>query len=124
MSVKRAMLFHLCIFLRADKGTYILKHSVEPLLYTCRCASLASLPYFPPCAHARMISRWGEGREKYLPSPHLLIIRACAHGRKYACAHGGKYGWPACESIYTSFFFFETKEKAKAQKGTLYIHIY
>ena len=24
--------------------------------------SLASQPYFPPCAHARMISGWGEGR--------------------------------------------------------------
>ena len=25
--------------------------------------SLASQPYFSPCAHARMISGWGEGRE-------------------------------------------------------------
>ena len=23
---------------------------------------VASQPYFPPCAHARMISAWGEGR--------------------------------------------------------------
>ena len=28
--------------------------------------SLASQPYFPPCAHARMISGWGEGRGKYV----------------------------------------------------------
>ena len=30
------------------------------------CVSLASQPYFPPCAHARLISGWGEGREKYV----------------------------------------------------------
>ena len=27
-----------------------------------RGISLASQPYFPPCAHAHVISRWGEGR--------------------------------------------------------------
>ena len=25
-----------------------------------------SQPYFPPCAHAREISGWGEGRGKYV----------------------------------------------------------
>ena len=34
---------------------------LEGFISTQQCDSLASQPYFFPCAHARMISGWGEG---------------------------------------------------------------
>ena len=45
-------------------GRYVVT-VVRPLVMI----SLASQPYFSPCAHA--------------PAPASLIIRACAHGEKY-----------------------------------------
>ena len=47
--------------------------------------SLASQPYFSPCAHAR--AKVGGGREgniRMFPSlPPPTFARACAHGKKY-----------------------------------------
>ena len=64
----------------ADRSTIIIPGLAPGTRYTlCACVTaqrpvfaacnihvsfpaLASQPYFPPCAYARMISGWGEGR--------------------------------------------------------------
>ena len=42
-------------------------------------SSLASQPYFPPCAHARVISGWGEGRISFLSKIIVVAYLQCLH---------------------------------------------
>ena len=78
--------------LRACANTRVKVHLVYTWSATSSmfmsCRSLASQPYFPPCAHARVISGWGERREVFSPS----LAPPTNHTRMRT---RGKYGWLA-----------------------------
>ena len=71
------------VFLAGDQLFWVEQLTVCPSAHLIckmiKCATLGGgvASRIFSCAHARMISGWGEGS---LPSPHPLIIRACAHG--------------------------------------------
>ena len=60
MNLARNMWSHWTIFRSSAPAPCLLAFSNAFIIVH---RSLASQPYFPPCAHARMISGWGEGRE-------------------------------------------------------------
>ena len=46
----------------------------------CVCVCVCVSPYFPPCAHARMISGWGKGRENNHQTYVRMLTMLASYG--------------------------------------------
>ena len=77
-------------------------------MHVSLCCSLASQPYFSPCAHARMISGWGEGRGKvFFPSlaPPTDHTRMRTRGKIQPACQTNCAVPPCSDKLFPSFGF-------------------